>query len=189
MAAQVERSFNRRFWNATAACLFDVVDSHGHDAAIRPNQIFAVSLPYSMLDRKWAAGVVAVVERDLLTLYGLRSLALSAPHYRGRCEGDPGSRDSAYHQGTVWSWLMGPFITAYLKVHRHSDATRQQALAWLAPLRKHLEEAGGGQISEIFDGDAPHQPRDCIAQAWSVEELLRVLVQEVLPARPMLMHD
>lgn len=184
MAAQARLSFNRSFWNEAAACLYDVVDGDMRDAAMRPNQIFAVSLPYSMLCRERAAGVVAAVERELLTPYGLRTLSPSDPGYRGIYEGDPGHRDSGYHQGAVWPWLMGPFITAYLKVHGRTDATRQQALAWLAPLRQHLDEAGLGQISEIFDGDAPHRPRGCIAQAWSVAELLRVLVHEVLQSKP-----
>jgi predicted glycogen debranching enzyme len=180
MATQARCSFNLSFWNEAAACLYDVVNGDRRDAAIRPNQIFAVSLPYTMLSHERAGGVVAAVERELLTPYGLRTLSPSDPGYRGRYEGDPGRRDSGYHQGTVWPWLMGPFITAYLRVHGHGEATRQQALAWLTPLRHHLAEAGLGQVSEIFDGDAPQRPRGCIAQAWSVAELLRVLVHEVL---------
>jgi len=103
----------------------------------------------------------------------LRTLAPGDPRYRSRYEGDVFSRDSAYHQGTAWPWLMGPFMTAYLKVYGPSDATRAQVRQWLGPFRDHLQTAGLGQISEIFDGDAPHRPRGCIAQAWSVAEILR----------------
>jgi predicted glycogen debranching enzyme len=180
LAAQAQRSFNRLFWNAAAGCLYDAVDGDQRDASIRPNQLFAVSLPYSMLAPDQAKRVIAVVERDLLTPVGLRSLSPHDPKYRGRCEGDPGSRDGAYHQGTVWPWLMGPFITAYLKVHGRSAEVREQASTWLNAFCTHLSDAGLGQISEIFDGDAPHQPRGCIAQAWSVAELLRVTVEDVL---------
>ncbi|MBI3962235.1 MAG: glycogen debranching protein, partial [Deinococcus sp.] len=116
--------------------------------------------------------------------YGLRSLAPSDPQYRGRYQSDPLSRDGAYHQGTAWPWLMGPFIAAYIKVHRRTKTSRQQAAQWLEPFRTHLHDAGLGQISEIFDGDAPHQPRGCIAQAWSISELLRAYVEDILDLRP-----
>jgi predicted glycogen debranching enzyme len=180
MAAQAQESFNRLFWNDAANCLYDVVDGDQCDDAIRPNQIFAVSLPYSMLSRDRAKGIVEVVAHELLTPYGLRSLSPNNPQYRGRYEGDPRSRDGAYHQGTVWAWLMGPFITAYLKVHGGSAAAREQALSWLDAFNTHLNDAGLGQISEIFDGDAPHQPRGCIAQAWSVAALLRAAAEDLL---------
>ena len=121
--------------------------------------------------------VVAAVERDLLTPYGLRSLASYDPQYRGHLVGDPASRDSSYHQGTVWAWLMGPFITAYLKVHGAASHGRQQAAQWLAGFRQHISDAGLGQVSEIFDGDPPYLPRGCIAQAWSVAELLRAAAE------------
>jgi predicted glycogen debranching enzyme len=179
MAARAHQSFNRLFWNEGAGCLYDVVDGDARDASIRPNQIFAVSLPHTMLSREKAKRVVDVVERELLTSVGLRSLAPGDPQYRSRYEGDPRSRDSAYHQGTVWAWLMGPFIAAYIKANRGTKKSRQQAAQWLADLRAHLNEAGLGQVSEIFDGDAPHRPRGCIAQAWSVAELLRALVEDV----------
>jgi glycogen debranching enzyme len=140
---------------------------------MRPNQILAVSLPYTMPSDVRAQRVVAVVERDLLTPYGLRSLAPYDPQYRGRCTGDPASRDSSYHQGTVWAWLVGPFITVYLKVHGATSQERQQAAQWLFGFRQHISDAGLGHVSEIFDGAPPHQPRGCIAQAWSSAELLR----------------
>jgi glycogen debranching enzyme len=126
-----------------------------------------------MLSEARARDVVAVVERDLLTPYGLRSLAPYDPQYRGRYEGGPASRDSLYHQGAVWAWLMGPFLTAYAKVHGATSQGHQQAMQWLSGFRTHVCDAGLGHISEIFDGDAPHHPRGCIAQAWSVAELLR----------------
>jgi len=184
MAAQAQSSFNRQFWNDAAGCLYDVVNGDQRDGAIRPNQIFAVSLPYSMLSPDQSKRVVDVVAHELLTPYGLRSLSPNDRQYRGRCEGDPRSRDSAYHQGTVWAWLMGPFITAYVKVHGGSAAAREQALTWINRFCAHLHDVGLGQVSEVFDGDVPHQPRGCIAQAWSVAELLRATVEDVLGRRP-----
>lgn len=184
MASLAMHSFNRLFWNEEVGCLYDVVDADARDASIRPNQIFAVSLPHTMLSMQKAKRVVHVVERDLLTPYGLRSLAPFDPQYRGRYEGDQRSRDEAYHQGTVWPWLMGPFITAYVKVHGRTHKAQQQAAAWLLPFRAHLAEAGLGQVSEIFDGDPPHRPRGCIAQAWSVAELLRAAVEDVHERMP-----
>src|SRR5437867_3400552 len=137
-----------------------------------------------MLSTERAKAVVEKVQEHLLTPYGLRSLAPSDPQYRGRYTGDPTSRDGAYHQGTVWAWLLGPFITAYVKVNGGSEAVRSQAAEWLTPLKDHLADAGLGQISEIFDGDAPHRPCGCIAQAWSVAEILRTYVEDVKGIRP-----
>jgi len=137
-----------------------------------------------MLSREKAKLVVEVVKRHLLTPYGLRSLAPSDPQYRGRYEGDQRSRDGAYHQGTVWPWLMGPFITAYMKVNGRTKKGREKAAQWLAGFSEHLRDAGLGQVSEIFDGDAPHRPRGCIAQAWSVAELLRAAVEDVRDVKP-----
>jgi predicted glycogen debranching enzyme len=179
LAHLVRRNYVRLFWNQQAGCLYDVVDDEERDAAIRPNQIFAVSLPHTMLPEENSRQVVEVVERELLTPFGLRTLARGDAHYRPRCEGDQHSRDSAYHQGTVWPWLLGPFIRAYLKVNGRTEQARAQAAKWLDPFRQHLHTAGLGQISEIFDGDAPHQPRGCIAQAWSVAEILRAAVEDV----------
>jgi predicted glycogen debranching enzyme len=168
LAGRAKSSFLESFWNAELDCLYDVVDGDTKDASIRPNQIFAVSLPHTMLDGERAAKVVAVVERDLLTPMGLRTLSPNDPNYRGRYEGGVRERDSAYHQGTVWPWLIGPFIDAWKRVHPGRDASR-----FLAPLLAHLDDACLGQISEIADGDAPHTPRGCFAQAWSVAEALR----------------
>jgi predicted glycogen debranching enzyme len=174
LAARVRASFSARFWNTRAGCLYDVIDGESRDASIRPNQIFAVSLDHHMLGPGQERSVVAVVKRDLLTPYGLRTLAPSDPHYRGKYVGGPLSRDGSYHQGTVWPWLLGPFLRAYLQVNQHSQAARDQAREWTSPLRRYLENDGMGQIPEVFDGDAPHRARGCIAQAWSVAELLRV---------------
>jgi predicted glycogen debranching enzyme len=179
MAEHARASFNELFWNEDAACLYDVVGGDHRDASLRPNQIFAVSLQHTMLSAERARRVVEAVERDLLTPYGLRSLAPSDPQYRGRYEGDSLSRDGAYHQGTVWAWLIGPFITAYIKTHEGDRKAREHASMWLKAFHSHLSEAGLGQISEIFDGDAPHAPKGCVAQAWSVAELLRTVVEDV----------
>ena len=180
MADLARLSFNRQFWRPEVGCLFDVVSQAGNDASIRPNQIFAVSLPHSMLPRDKARQVVDVVRHELLTPVGLRSLSPRDPQYRPRYTGDPWSRDSAYHQGTVWPWLLGPFITAYVEVNGRTPEARRQARDWLAPFERHLREAGLGQISEIFDAEPPHWPRGCFAQAWSVAELLRAAAEDVL---------
>src|SRR5215467_8134067 len=184
MATVASWSFNRLFWNHKAGCLYDVTNGAPPDASIRPTQIFAVSLPYSMLSPERAKAVVEKVQEQLLTPYGLRSLAPSDPQYHGRYTGGPAERDGAYHQGTVWPWLMGPFITAYIKVNGGSDAARLQAAEWLAPMHDHLADGGLGHISEILDGDAPQRPCGCIAQAWSVAEVLRAYVEDVKGVRP-----
>ena len=189
MAALAHWSFNRLFWNDPGGYLYDVIDDTVRDASIRPNQIFAVSLPHSMLSPERAESVVACVQEHLLTPYGLRSLAPADPQYRGSYTGDPLSRDGAYHQGTVWAWLMGPFLSAYVKVNGDRPAARDQASEWLARLQDHLSDAGLGHISEIFDGDAPHRPVGCIAQAWSVAEVLRAYVEDVRGLRPAARND
>jgi predicted glycogen debranching enzyme len=184
MAAVAQWSFNRLFWNEKLGCLYDLVNGGPPDPSIRPNQIFAVSLPHSMLRQDRARSVVEKVEEHLLTPFGLRTLAPSDPQYRGRYTGGPPDRDGAYHRGTVWPWLLGPFISAYIKVNGGAEEARRQAQAWLSPLESHLAEAGLGHISEIFEGDAPHRPCGCIAQAWSVAEILRVYVEDVGGLRP-----
>jgi predicted glycogen debranching enzyme len=171
MADLSRLSFNALFWNDAENCLFDVVENGDRDGSVRPNQIFAVSLPHSMLDADRAKKVVDKVETDLLTPVGLRSLSPSDPKYVPIYIGSPFERDSAYHQGTVWGWLIGPFVDAYRKVYPGSEARVQTILAGF---ESHLREAGVGQVSEIFDADPPHLPRGCFAQAWSVGEILRV---------------
>src|SRR5262249_35053630 len=178
------QSFNQMFWNEASGCLFDVVDGANRDDSLRPNQIFAVSMTHTMLSREKAKQVVAVVERELLTPYGLRSLATSDAQYHGRYAGGPAERDGVYHQGTVWAWLLGPFITAYLKVNGTGKRGREQRARWQEPLNDHLNDAGLGHVSEVFDGDGPHRPGGCIAQAWSVAELLRAAAEDVYGLKP-----
>jgi predicted glycogen debranching enzyme len=173
MALRARESFQQQFWNEAAECLYDVVNGEVRDAAIRPNQILALSLPHPLLSGEKAARVLTVVERELLTPVGLRSLAPGDPNYIARYEGGVQARDGAYHQGTVWAWLMGPFLTAYGQVYGESGRARIQQ--WLAGFSAHLCAAGIGQVAEIFDAEPPHTPRGCIAQAWSVAELLRVI--------------
>ena len=170
-AAQARASFNRRFWYEAGQHLSDVVDGEtGDDHSCRPNQVFAIALDYPVLDEtRWQA-VVSVVEQRLLTPVGLRSLDPAHPDYRTTYSGDLRSRDGAYHQGTVWAWLIGPFVDAWIKTHpqRAADARR-----YLTGLIEHLDYACVGSVSEIFDAEEPYTPRGCVAQAWSVAELLR----------------
>lgn len=174
-AARARESFNRRFWNESRSCLFDVVDGEaGDDPLIRPNQILAVSLPNAVLDpARWKCVVDVVTER-LLTPVGLRSLAPGEPEYKPKYYGDLRSRDAAYHQGTVWGWLIGPYIDAWMKVHAN-QASRGHEL--LKGLIGDLSESGLGSISEIFDAEPPYTPRGCIAQAWSIAEALRCWIK------------
>lgn len=165
------RSFNQRFWYSQGGYLYDVVDGdEGNSNALRPNQLFAISLRHPVLARKYWPDVVETVQHELLTPVGLRSLAADDEHYRGDYCGDVWQRDAAYHQGTVWAWLIGPFVRAWCRTYpeRTAEATR-----WLSGLEAHLNEACTGQISEIFEGDEPFSPRGCFAQAWSVAELLQ----------------
>ena len=177
-ADRVAETFRQRFWYEAGGYLYDVIDgpdgeldSAGRrgDASLRPNQIFAVSLPFKLLTDKQAQAVVDSCARELWTSYGLRSLTTSAKAYVGHYGGPPLARDGAYHQGTVWGWLLGPFATAHYRVY--GDAVR--ARAYLAAMADHLADGCLGSISEIFDGDPPHSPRGCFAQAWSVAEVLR----------------
>ncbi len=180
-------AFAERFWNEAQGGLHDVVDvdhvSGTEDAAFRPNQIFAVGgLPLALLEGKRARRLVDAVEARLWTPLGLRSLAPGEPGYAPRYEGDVRERDGAYHQGTVWPWLLGPFVEAWLRVRGDGAAARSEAdTRFLAPLRAHLEEAGLGHVSEIADAEPPHHPRGCPFQAWSLGELLR-LTEGVLAA-------
>ena len=179
-SGDVAESFRARFWNPRLGYLNDVVDGDTReDDSLRPNQIIAISLPYPILSLDQARSALAAVRRDLLTPYGLRTLSPRDPRYQGVYQGDQRARDGAYHQGTVWPWLIGPFITAFIRLSEDRQAARQEARSWLDLLRSHLREAGLGQVSEIFDGDPPHRPRGCVAQAWSVAELLRVEIEEL----------
>lgn len=181
-AEQVKESFNAKFWDSSNQCLFDVVDGDEPDDHIRPNQIYAVSLPFSLLPEEQEKAVVALVEKELFVGCGLRSLAPDHPDYHGIYCGALAKRDAAYHQGTAWGFLLGGFFSAYMKVNHHSSSAAQNAIRMLEPVRKHLTDSGCiGSISEIFDGDAPHNPRGCYAQAWSVGEVLRCYCEDILP--------
>jgi predicted glycogen debranching enzyme len=175
MAETARQSFNAVFWNDAEDCLFDVVINGKRDGSVRPNQIFAASLPYSMLSIGQAQKVVEKVEAELLTPVGLRSLSPRDKNYCPIYTGSPLERDSAYHQGTVWGWLTGAFVDAYRRVYSNGNQVEKRVEEILAGFKIHLSEAGLGQISEIFDADAPHAPRGCPAQAWSVAEVLRVI--------------
>ena len=181
-AEQVKESFNAKFWDSANQCLFDVVDGDEPDDHIRPNQIYAVSLPFSLLPEEQEKAVVALVEKELFVGCGLRSLAPDHPDYHGIYCGALAKRDAAYHQGTSWGFLLGGFFSAYMKVNHHSSSAAANAVRMLEPVRKHLTDSGCiGSISEIFDGDAPHNPRGCYAQAWSVGEVLRCYCEDILP--------
>lgn len=175
LIAQVEASFEPTFWNPDTGCLYDCVRGEEKDPSLRPNQILAVSLLHSPLrDQAKRLAVVKAVQEHLLTPRGLRTLAPGAPGYHGQYRGTAYQRDGAYHTGTAWAWLIGPFVEAYLRVHDWSPEAKAYTRGILEPLLEHLHgEAGLGSISEIFDGDPPHQARGCFAQAWSVAEVLR----------------
>ncbi|QEE29693.1 glycogen debranching protein [Terriglobus albidus] len=172
LADRCRESFNRRFWNGDKGCLFDVVDTFegGDDAQIRPNQLIAISLKYPVLDEARWKPVVERCMRELLTPVGLRSLARGEKDYKPRYDGDLWARDAAYHQGTVWGWLIGPFVNAWMKTFPEQA---EKAQAFLHGFDQHLYEDGVGTISEIFDAEEPFTPRGCMAQAWSVAEVLR----------------
>jgi glycogen debranching enzyme len=179
LADRAQTSFNAIFWNEQTGGLFDVIDGGNRDGSVRPNQIFALSLTHPLVTGERAGHILEIVERELLTPRGLRSLSPSDRSYRPRYEGGVWERDSAYHQGTVWSWLLGPHITAYVRCNERSETARARAAEWLRAFEPHLDEACIGQISEIFDGAEPHLPRGCAAQAWSVGEILRAAVEDV----------
>jgi predicted glycogen debranching enzyme len=181
LAAKARKSF-QRFWNADHNCCFDVIDSPGigNDASLRPNQIFAVSLPVSPLSPEQQKAVVDVCARRLLTSHGLRSLAPGELGYAGHYGGSPRDRDAAYHQGTAWGWLLGPFALAHYRVYHD----RESALRYLEPLGRQIYSSGLGTLSEIFDGDAPFKPRGCIAQAWTVAEVLRAWTEIMNAEKP-----
>ena len=171
-ATLVEESFNHLFWQEDSQYLCDVIDGEYRDAALRPNQIFALSLPFGLLPLEKAWSVLAAVEEHLLTPVGLRSLSPEHPDYCPRYTGGPLERDGSYHQGTVWPWLLGPYMRAVMRFRGGEGTDRAREI--LSSMSGHLREAGVGSVSEIFDAEPPHSPRGCIAQAWSVAELLRV---------------
>ena len=187
LAAKVKESFSRAFWISPFRGLADVVDGdpqrgYNRDNSIRPNQVFAASLPNSPLSPQQQSAVVEVVRRELLTPVGLRTLAKTDAKYKGKYVGPQFQRDAAYHNGAIWPWLIGGFLDAYLRASNNSEDARAQARRWLSPLVDHLDantETGAclGQISEIFEADEPHRPVGCCAQAWSVAETLRLAVE------------
>lgn len=184
LAGRVRTSFVEKFWNPEKQCLYDVITETGRDDLIRPNQIFAVSLTYSPLDHGRQLKVVNTVWRELYFSFGLRSLAPGSPGFKGVYMGDVVERDGAYHQGTGWAWLIGPFITAYRRVNDYSLESKTVAERFISPFKAHLWDHGIGSISEIFDGERPHQPKGCFAQAWSVGEVLRTYVEDILETVP-----
>ncbi len=170
----IEANFTDVFWYEEGQYLYDVVTKEGADSRLRPNQCFAVSLPYTLLSREQEKAVIAKVYEELYTPVGLRSLAPQEDEYQGQCKGRRAIRDAAYHQGTVWGWLIGSFFEGYLKVNDYSAAAKEKVWRMYQPFKEHINSFGLGSISEVFDGDFPHRPRGCYAQAWSVAELLRI---------------
>jgi predicted glycogen debranching enzyme len=175
LAQRTRESFNRRFWYEAGGHLYDIVDGEsGDDPSCRPNQILSFALRYPVLDQARWGSVLRVVSDRLLTPMGLRTLDPDHPDFKAQYFGDLRARDAAYHQGTVWAWLIGPFIDAWLRVH---PGQHEQARSLLSAFDAHLSDACIGSISEVFDATEPHAPRGCIAQAWSVAEVLRCLVR------------
>lgn len=179
LAARTKESFERVFWNERTQCLYDMVNPSGKDASVRPNQILAVGLSYAVIDGEKAKKLVQTVWSELYTPYGLRTLSKESQAYKGIYIGNVWERDGAYHQGTVWAWLMGRFIKAYIRVNGGTEEYRRNALDFINPFVDHMKDCGLGSISEIFDGDNPHYPRGCFAQAWSVSEILRAAVEDI----------
>lgn len=181
-ARVVHARFNEVYWNGEVECLFDCIADGNRDSRIRPNQIFALSLPFPLLDAEQALKVLRVVESKLYTPFGLRTLDPEHPGYVGRCAGTQRTRDAAYHQGTAWSWLLGPYVTALVRFDKSSGLERARRV--VERFVPHFRTAGVGTISEIFDGDAPHHPRGAIAQAWGVAEMLRAYTEDILGEGP-----
>ncbi len=186
MAEQTKKSFNEKFWNSQKNSLFDVLEVSGPDLSLRPNQILAASLDFTMLDTGKSRLVVDLVRQEFLTPTGLRTLARNDPRYKSIYNGIMRVRDQAYHNGAVWPWLLGPFITGYLKAWGPSAHNLEFVMKTFLQVlfERQIYEGGLGTISEIFDGDPPHKPRGCIAQAWSVAELLRAYIEDMLQVRP-----
>ena len=186
LAENARASFSKKFWNPRKEYLFDVVGDSGADASLRPNQLIAVSLDFSIVDMEMAEKIVDVVWKRLWGTYGLKTLPDTDPRYIGNYLGDWNHRDSAYHNGTVWAWLLGSFTTAFLKTKKHEENWRKFAFkTFLQPLfQEQIQQAGLGTISEIFDGNEPHHPQGCISQAWSVAEPLRAYIEDVALVRP-----
>lgn len=178
LAAVARRSFNEKFWNESAGALYDRVNGKEKDASLRPNALLAVSLPYEILEQKYFRKLVETAARALYTEKGLRTLSPDHPAYKGRYEGPPSQRDAAYHQGTAWPWLLGPFLTAYSKAFGATSSTKNRVQEYLTAAAVPLSQGCLGTLAEIFDGNPPQTPQGCPAQAWSVAEILRVMWEE-----------
>lgn len=181
MADKAKKSFNEVFWNEEKKCLYDVVEGEEKDDKIRPNQIYAVSLPFSLLSHEKEKCVVETVIRELYATYGLRTLDCENPEYQPYYKGKLHDRDAAYHQGTAWAFPLGALVTAYVKVFGKSEDAKKYALHLIEPLKDHLRDGCVGSIAEIFDGNEPNISRGTYAQAWSVGEILRAYVEDILP--------
>lgn len=186
MAEKAKVSFNEKFWNSQNNCLFDVVESSKTDSSLRPNQIFAISLDFIQLDANKSQRVIDFIQKELLTICGLRTLSPSDPHYKSKYKGNMIERDQAYHNGVVWPWLLGPFVTGFLKVKpsANSDAHLAMQTVIQGLFERQIYEGGLGTVNELFDSDFPHKPRGCISQSWSIAEPLRAYIEDVLQIRP-----
>ena len=189
LAIKTRLNFNKKFWNKNRNCLFDVVDCSKIDLSVRPNQIFSLSLDFAVLNKNKGNKVIDKISNELLTPFGLRTLEKKDPNYKGTYHGERSNRDMAYHNGTVWPWLLGPFITACFKMNQFKHISfdkKDNSVIYL--LENHLFDAGICNISEIFDGDEPHKPRGCISQAWSVAEPLRAYIENIINIKPKFNH-
>jgi predicted glycogen debranching enzyme len=191
LAEKTKKSFLKKFWNPEKKYLFDLISDGLSDSSLRPNQVIAVSLDFTVLDSTRAGQIVDITEKWLWGVYGLKTLPENDPRYKGKYKGDWTQRDTAYHNGTVWAWLLGPFVTSFLKLRNYEARWRSYAFKnFLQPLfQEEIFRAGLGTVSEIFDGDPPHEPNGCIAQAWSVAEPLRAYIEDVLLKRPSFEHN
>jgi predicted glycogen debranching enzyme len=183
---RVKLSFEKKFWNAEKGCLFDALIESGGDPTLRPNQVIASALDFTMLDKQSNQRILDIVQVELLTPCGLRTLSRNDSRYRGFYSGDRRSRDQAYHNGTVWPWLLGPFVKAYVKTKWGVNPDADQALKNMLELffEQQITQSCLGAVNEIFDGDLPHKPRGCVSQAWSVAEPLRAYIEDILQLRP-----
>jgi predicted glycogen debranching enzyme len=174
-ATAMQKSFSEKFWNPVRGCLYDVLTLSGPDSSLRPNQLFAISLPYPLVGLAPAQSIVRIVEESLLTPAGLRTLEPLDPRYRSHFDGDMNSRDSAYHQGTVWPWLIGPFVSAYLYAFDNSEDAKTHCRSIMNSILKLTNTYCMGTIGEVFDGEPPHKPGGCPAQLWSIAQTILAL--------------